>query len=174
MRLVRLGPDEVFHRYLTPKWAYVPTSGAGAAIDGGRFNRPGVEALYLARAPQTALEEYRQGASITPPATLAAYKVSLDQVVDLSVGYDPSDWAVEWAEWDCPWRRIARIDKKTPPSWTLSDTLIAAGRRGLLFPSLRHAGGTNLVVFNANLTADDNIEVYDPDGRLPRDQSSWQ
>lgn len=108
------------------------------------------------------------------PATLAAYKVSLDQVVDLSVGYDPSDWAVEWAEWDCPWRRIARIDKKTPPSWILSDTLIAAGRRGLLFPSLRHAGGTNLVVFNANLTADDNIEVYDPDGRLPRDQSSWQ
>ncbi|WP_457155484.1 RES family NAD+ phosphorylase, partial [Mesorhizobium sp. P5_C1] len=103
MRLVRLGPDEVFHRYLTPKWAYVPTSGGGAAIDGGRFNRPGVEALYLARAPQTALEEYRQGASITPPATLAAYKVSLDQVVDLSVGYDPSDWAVEWAEWDCPW-----------------------------------------------------------------------
>lgn len=66
MRLVRLGPDEVFHRYLTPKWAHVPTSGAGAAIDGGRFNRPGVEALYLARAPQTALEEYRQGASITP------------------------------------------------------------------------------------------------------------
>ncbi|WP_245470224.1 hypothetical protein [Mesorhizobium sp. M7A.F.Ca.MR.362.00.0.0] len=32
---------------VTPKWAFLPTSGAGAAIDGGRFNRPGVEALYL-------------------------------------------------------------------------------------------------------------------------------
>jgi RES domain-containing protein len=77
MKIVRLGPDEVFHRFLTPKWAFVPLSGVGAAIDGGRFNRPGVEALYLSRTAQTALEEYRQGASITPPATLAAYKVAV-------------------------------------------------------------------------------------------------
>jgi hypothetical protein len=46
MKIVRLGPDEVFLRFLTPKWAFVPLSGVGAAIDGGRFNRPGVEALY--------------------------------------------------------------------------------------------------------------------------------
>jgi RES domain-containing protein len=117
MRTVRLGPDEVFHRYLTPKWAFAPTSGAGAAIDGGRFIRPGVEALYLSRAPQTALEEYRQGASITPPAVLAAYVVTLDQVADLSAGFDPTTWPKEWAEWDCPWRKIARIDRKDPPSW---------------------------------------------------------
>jgi len=76
MKLVRLGPDEVFHRYLTPKWAFIPLIGAGAATDGGRFNRPGVEALYLSRAPQTALDEYRQGATITPPATLAAYLIA--------------------------------------------------------------------------------------------------
>jgi RES domain-containing protein len=173
MKLVRVGPDEVFHRYLTPKWAYLPTSGAGAAIDGGRFNRPGIEALYLSRAPQTALEEYRQGASITPPATLAAYKVTLEDVADLSAGYDPAIWPAEWADWSCSWRNIARIDRKVPPSWNLADALITAGCRGLLFPSLRHAGGTNLVVFSANLTLKDVVEVYDPDGRLPHDQSSW-
>jgi len=105
---------------------------------------------------------------------LAAYKVTLDQVVDLSVGYDPNIWGSEWAEWDCAWRRIARIDRKTPPSWKLSDRLITAGCPGLLFPSLQHAGGANLVIFSANLTAHDKIEVHDPDGRLPRDQSSWQ
>ena len=55
MKIVRLGPDEVFHRFLTPKWAFVPLSGVGAAIDGGRFNRPGVEALYLSRTARTAL-----------------------------------------------------------------------------------------------------------------------
>jgi len=66
MRLGRIGPDEIFHRLLTPKWVFLPTSGAGAAIRGGRFNRPGVEALYLSRAPQTALEEYRQGGTIAP------------------------------------------------------------------------------------------------------------
>ena len=173
MKTIRLGPDEVFHRFLTPKWAFVPLSGAGAASDGGRFNRPGVEALYLSRAPQTALDEYRQGASIAPPATLAAYEVTLDQVADLSDGYDPAIWSKDWAEWDCNWRKIARIDKKIPPSWSLSDRLVTQGYRGLLFPSLQHAGGTNLVIFTANLTAADVVRVHDPDGRLPRDQSSW-
>jgi len=173
VKITRVGPSAIFHRYLTPKWAYLPTSGAGAAIDGGRFNRPGVEALYLSKAPQTALDEYRQGASIAPPATLAAYKVSLDRVVDLSEGFDPAGWDAAWAEWDCPWRQIGRIEKKVPPSWKLSDIAITAGCRGILFPSLRHAGGTNLVVFPANLLDDDSVEVHDPDGRLPRDQSSW-
>lgn len=59
MKLARVGPDEIYHRYLTSKWTFLPTSGAGAAIDGSRFNRPGVEALYLSRSAQTALEEYR-------------------------------------------------------------------------------------------------------------------
>lgn len=35
-------------RMHTPKWASAPLSGAGAAEHGGRANRPGVEALYLA------------------------------------------------------------------------------------------------------------------------------
>ena len=153
MKSVRLGPDEIFYRYLTPGWAFMPTSGAGAgaAVGGGRFNRPGVEALYLSRGARTALEEYRQGAPITPPATLAAYRVNLADVVDLSDGYDPASWAKDWADWDCAWRKIARIDRKTPPSWTLAEWLTAEGARGLLFPSLRHPGGINLVVFSAGL-----------------------
>lgn len=57
-----------------------PISGASATVDGEPFNRPGVEALYLARAPQRALEEYRYGAKVVPPATLAAYKITLDDV----------------------------------------------------------------------------------------------
>ena len=57
MKVTHIGSDEIFHRYLTPKWAFLPASGAGAAIDGGRFNRPGIEALYLSRSAQTALED---------------------------------------------------------------------------------------------------------------------
>lgn len=173
MKTVRIGPDAIFHRYLTPKWAYLPTSGAGAASDGGRFNRPGVEALYLSLSAQTALDEYRQGASVTPPATLAAYHVTLDEVADLSEGFDPGVWSAEWVGWDCAWRRIARIDRKLPPSWLLADTIITAGCRGLLFPSLRHPGGTNLVIYPANLSTADAVDVHDPEHRLPRDQSSW-
>jgi len=173
MKVVRLGPDEVFHRFLTPRWAFVPLSGVGAAIDGGRFNRPGVEALYLSRTAQTALEEYRQGASITPPATVAGYKVSLEKVADLSAGYDPASWSPAWSEWDCNWRKVARIEMKAPPSWLLADSLIIEGFGGLLFPSLRHSGGTNLVVFNANIAGAGSLSVYDPDHLLPKDQSSW-
>ena len=173
MKLIGLGPDEVFHRFLTPKWAFVPASGAGAAAEGGRFNRPGVEALYLARTPETALEEYKQGASIVPPATLAAYTVTAEQVVDFSEGFDPGAWAPQWAEWGGLWKRIARINRKVPPSWKLADAVITAGYRGILFPSTRAPGGTNLVLYPANLSGRDSVEVHDPDGRLPTGQSSW-
>ena len=89
MKVIRLGPDQVFYRFLTPKWSHLPRSGAGAAQNGGRFNRPGVEAVYLAREVETALAEYRQDSAIVPPGTLVAYRLSVDEVVDFSAGYDP-------------------------------------------------------------------------------------
>lgn len=169
----RLGPASVFYRFLTPKWAFLPTSGAGAAQNGGRFNRPGVDALYLSVEVETALAEYRQGSSLPPPGTLAAYRVEAEDVVDFSSGFDPALWPAVWAVWDADWKYIARIERKTPPTWRLADGLVRDGRRGLLYPSTRRAGGTNLVLFSANLTATDRVEVHDPDQRLPRDQSSW-
>ncbi|MER9420819.1 hypothetical protein NKI95_34160 [Mesorhizobium sp. M0306] len=51
--------------------------------------------------------------------------------------------------------------------------VITTGLRGILFPSLRHAGGTNLVICSANLVEGDEVAVHDPDQRLPHDQSSW-
>jgi RES domain-containing protein len=173
MKVGSLGPDAVLYRYLTPKWAFLPLSGAGSAIDGGRFNRVGIEALYLSLAPQTALEEYRQGSSLVPPATLASYVATIGNLVDLSEGYDPARWPAEWANWDCAWRRIVRLEKTTPPSWGLADAVISAGHKGILFPSLRHPGGANVVLYHANFDDQDRLEVHDPDGQLPRDQSSW-
>ncbi len=94
-------------------------------------------------------------------------------MADLSQGFDPDNWDHTWKEWDCAWRRIARIDKKIPSSWKLADLVITAGLRGILFPSLRHAGGTDLVVFPANLVDGDKIAVHDSEHRLPQNQSSW-
>jgi RES domain-containing protein len=173
VKLVRLGPEAVTYRFLTPKWAHLPASGAGAAQNGGRFNRPGFEAIYLAADVDTALAEYRQGASIVPPGTLVAYRLDLAEVVDFSAGYDPETWPPLWAQWACDWKAIARIDDKVPPTWTIADRLIEEGRRGLLFPSTRQAGGINLVVFVTNLAEADSIEPHDPEARLPRNQSSW-
>jgi RES domain-containing protein len=98
---IRVGPDAIFHRFHSPDQGDLPTSGAGAAVNGGRFNRPGVEALYLSLEPETALAEYRQGATITPPATLVAYGLDVEDVVDFSGGYDPAVWPENWAETGC-------------------------------------------------------------------------
>lgn len=59
MILTRLAEVEAFRMH-TPKWAAAPTSGAGVAMHGGRANRPGVPALYLALDAATAIKEYQQ------------------------------------------------------------------------------------------------------------------
>ena len=174
MTPIRVGPDAIFHRFHSPDWAHLPTSGAGAAANGGRFNRPGVEALYLSVEPETALAEYRQGATITPPATLVAYRVDVDQVVDFRAGYDAAIWPDEWAAAGCDWKYIARIERRDPPTWRIGDALIRDGIKGSLFPSYRHPGGTNFVLFCANLGRDDRIIAHDPESKLPRNQSSWR
>jgi RES domain-containing protein len=58
-------------------------------------------------------------------------------------------------------------------SWKLADSVITAGYAGLSFPSTRHAGGVNLVLYPANLGTTEAVNVHDPDHRLPVDQSSW-
>lgn len=139
----------------------------------GRFNRPGVEALYLSADVETALAEYRQGASIVQPGTLVAYRLDLAEVVDFSGGYVSGTWPALWADYACDWKQITRIEKGEPASWRIADGLIRDGGRGLLFPSTRRPGGINLVTFIANLTDADRIEAHDPDHRLPKDQASW-
>ncbi len=69
--------------------------------------------------------------------------------------------------------RLAGSRVSSTPSWQLDDEAISSAT-GLLFPSIHHAGGINLVVFIANLTAGDRLAVHDPDDMLPKDQRSWE
>ncbi|WP_232375860.1 RES domain-containing protein [Mesorhizobium comanense] len=101
-------------------------------MDAGRFNRPGVEALYLSRAPQTALEEYKQGASITPPATLAAYKITLSEIADLSQGFDPNAWDSAGRAGAVPGARSPALTRKSRHH-EARDVIITAGLRGMCF-----------------------------------------
>jgi RES domain-containing protein len=55
------------YRMHAPRWAVAPTSGAGAAKHGGRVNRPGVAALYLALDIDTAVKEFQQVSTLLPP-----------------------------------------------------------------------------------------------------------
>ncbi|MGE8305819.1 MULTISPECIES: RES family NAD+ phosphorylase [Pseudomonas] len=69
------------YRLHTPKWAIAPMSGAGAATQGGRANRKGLEALYLSLEPATAVAEFQQGSPFLPPGLLVSYSLTLDLVL---------------------------------------------------------------------------------------------
>ena len=57
--ILAVGPVTAYRMH-SPMWATMPTSGAGAATAGGRANRIGVPALYLALDAETAIAEYQQ------------------------------------------------------------------------------------------------------------------
>lgn len=83
-------PLELF-RMFVPRYASTPLSGAAAAWPGGRFNRVGVEALYLSLESAMALGEYQQSSPHLLPATICSYTASLPPLVDLG-RLDESVW----------------------------------------------------------------------------------
>jgi len=62
------------------------------------------------------------------------------------------------------------------PSWRLARRLIARGIAGILVPSFA-PGAThrdeNLVLWDWSNRPPRQVTVFDPTGRLPRDQRSW-
>ena len=172
MILTRLGPEAPFYRALTPRWAHLPESGAGAAAVGGRFNRPGVEARYLAETAEGALNEYSQESSLLLPATLATYLVTAEQIVDFSGWYSPEQWSPLWAEAYCNWKGLAFLENIEPPSWAIGDLVRAARFAGILYRSARDSAQRCLVLY-PELADTFTAPVFDPDRRLPRNADSW-
>lgn len=160
------------YRMHTPRWSVAPTSGAGAAIQGGRVNRQGLEALYLSLDTATAIAEFQQGSAFLPPGLLVSYKVTLDRIVDFSAGCDDT-WGPIWRDFFCDWRKVRFMDQIEPPSWLIGDIVLEANCAGILFESVAKPGGLNLVVYTDQVPAAGSILVNDPRGDLPSDQSSW-
>ena len=164
--------SQVFYRMNSPRWAFTPTSGAGAARQGGRLNRKGVEALYLSADTTTAIAEYMQTSAVLAPGTLVSYTVSASSIVDFSAGFD-ARWDPLRQDFYCDWRNLVFDLGIEPPTWVLSDMVMAAGCQGILFPSIANPGGVNMVVYHGMLGTGDRLEAVDPHRDLPRDQSSW-
>jgi RES domain-containing protein len=170
--MIRRPVAGTYFRLLTPRWAHQPTSGAGAARHGGRMNRPGTEALYLAADIETAAAEFKQASPVLPPGMLVSYHVMLDDVADFSRGFEPAHWPSIWEDLPCDWRKLV-LESIEPPSWVIADLVLAAGCQGVLFPSSVKPGGANLVVYPLRLTDLNTVAAMDPHGDLPRDQASW-
>jgi RES domain-containing protein len=165
--------DRRFWRVLAPRWAHQPLSGDGAARNGGRWNPKGIPALYLSADLTTAVAEYEQDVGIRP-GTFCAYDVKVDRVFDLtsaavlgSLGIDPADRHV-------PWKTILLVERRLPPGWRIAENLIGLGANGVLVPSARPVGGTNLVLWRWNDAPERVVVALDPQTDRPRDQLSWR
>ena len=165
------------YRAHDPRWSFKPLSGAGAAIGGGRFNPPGVEALYLALTPITAVKEANQGfARKIDPLVLCTYEVDCEDVVDLreTAGRKAAKLGAEALA--CGWKAMA-LRGEEPPTWAAAKRLVAAGTAGVLVPSFApgaDAGDHNLVLWRWGPDLPHRVTVHDPSGRLPKNQLSWR
>lgn len=146
----------------------MPLSGKDAARQGGRFNRPGQEALYLSADEATALAEYQQDNPWLPPGTICTFFVSGLRVADLSAGFDASRWPPLWADFAVDWRAEWFANAIEPPTWYMADDVVATGLEGILFSSQTRAGGINLVVYDSSRRSAAQLRVYDPQGVLKK------
>lgn len=162
------GGDEVFYRVIVPARADTPLFGMGAARQGGRFNRPGQEALYLSLETVTALAEYQQDNPWLRPGTICTFFANGLRVADLSAGFDPEHWSPLWADFAVDWRAEWFGKSIEPPTWYMADDVVAAGLDGILFPSQAQPGGINLVIYGSSTQSPAQLRAYDPDGALQK------
>ncbi len=165
------------YRAHDPRWAFKPISGDGAAIRGARFNPKGTPALYLALDPVTAIKEASQGfAHKIEPCVLCSYDVDCDHIVDLRTAEHRAEQHVPFEDMACAWFTVL-ADGKEPPTWQIARRLLSDGCAGILVPSFA-PGATeadhNLVLWTWSEGPPHQVAVFDPSGKLPKDQLSWK
>jgi RES domain-containing protein len=157
---------EACYRVISPAYAGTPLSGMGAARQGGRFNRPGQEALYLSLDMDTALAEYQQDNPWLPPGTICTFFIRKLRVANLHSGFNPKKWPPLWAGFAVDWRAEWFGKSTEPTTWQMADDVVAAGLDGILFPSQARSGGVNLVIYRSSSRPQEQLRVFDPDGVL--------
>lgn len=154
-------------------------SGAGVAKVGGRWNRPGLPAVYGSLGIITAtLEAYQEflhyGFSLSAirPRVIVAARVRVGRVLDLTdaairrkIGFTLQELLDE------DWRGIQATGEE---SWTqaIGRGARAAGFEAILASSARHRGGKNLVVFPDRLMTGSRLKLLAADD-LPPHPTLW-
>lgn len=165
------------YRAHDPKWSFSPISGDGAAKAGGRFNRKGEPTLYLALDITTAVNECSQGLSQRlQPLTICEYDIDCEPIADLRTDAGRIALGITIDDLACAWLVFMRADRDAP-SWLVVDALKAAGFAGMLVPSFAPGAGGgnfNLVLWRWGPDLPTRAAVFDPSGRLPKNQLSWR
>jgi RES domain-containing protein len=165
------------YRAHDPRWSFTPLSGEGARLRGGRFNPAGVPALYLALSISTAIKEANQGfAHKIEPCVLCSYDVDCADVADLRSPERRAELHINSDDLSCAWFELSAKGLE-PPSWALARKLMGAGHAGILVPSFvnrANADDQNLVLWKWGRDLPHRVSVYDPSGKLPKNQLSWE
>ncbi|MBE7539735.1 MAG: RES family NAD+ phosphorylase [Opitutaceae bacterium] len=140
-------------------------SGAGARMRGGRWNPPGLAAVYGSTSDSIALEECRAhdryyGVVTKGPRVLVAIEVRLTKVLDLRLPSLRRALHItqrELASED--WRKLMQTRQESQTQ-ALGRAAAAIGASGMLVNSANARSGTNGVVF-PSAHPDDCIEVVE-------------
>ena len=142
------------YRHISP--SFDPLSTQGAELHGGRWNAPGIPALYLATSPEVARAEFdrlvrlrAQSASDFHPRNLATIHLDLKLVIDVRTKPILQELGVDASNYE----NFSQVACRTAGSMTAE-----AGLAGLLAPSATGTG-TILVAFPQNFSNKDSIEI---------------
>jgi RES domain-containing protein len=159
-----------------PGWAFAPTSGAGAAHHGGRFNRTGRPALYTSLSWDCAWTEAQQGFPFkAQPVTIFAYDVDCEDVEDLADAATRARLGIAMQDLACAWEDLADRGEE-PPSWAIAERFASRGVAGIVIPSFAPgatASMRNAVFWDWHADPPHQVRVVNGLGRLPRDRASW-
>ena len=154
-------------------------AGDGASYYGGRWNPPGVKAIYASLDPETAVKEayqefvdYGFTAQQIRPRVFAGVRLNVKRLLDLTdagirrrLGFRLDELTGE------DWRGIQSGGEQ---SWTqvIGRGALLAGFEGLLVPSARNRHGMNVVIFPDNLASTSTANLMAKDD-LPPHPSDW-
>lgn len=157
------------YRAHNPQWSWTPLSGEGARRHGGRFNRPGIPALYTSLSPLTAIREAQSLGRPMQPLTLCAYEVDIEPVVDTLDENQRQALGVRDSDLVCPGWEADMLAGAVPASQALADRLVAAGYAAMLVRSFAvgaAAGDANLVMWKWGEHRPHRVVLVDDEGRL--------
>jgi RES domain-containing protein len=164
------------YRAHNPRWAFLPDSGRGAALHGGRFNPVGMAALYTSLRMETAWLEAQQAFAFkAQPMTMCAYEVECENVADLTDPMTLKSLDIMPADLGCAWEDLADRGL-TPPTWAIAKRLAAGGYAGILVQSFAAGAARddmNAIFWRWSKTPPHRVRVIDDGDRLPKDGRSW-
>jgi RES domain-containing protein len=159
-----------FFRSIDLQWLLqgTPLSAIGSRLLGGRYNRKGkFEALYIADSQVTALHEteavFQAAGRVVgvrqPPRVMLSLDYSLQHVVDLRGPHVLKSLDITLDDLTRPWK-LAQADDRPVLTQRIGAASRAVDIEGLLVPSARVDGGTNLVIFPDRLREGSSVELY--------------